>query len=122
MGSRTLRRIWCGDPEANATGRALLVAIGLAGHVDAFGRAFSLRSGCDLRPVRTTWTWLGPASDEALEPLTVDAAAALVTQCAEHAEKAGLPVGSRWQREPLLLTPTDNLAKVIAKSWPLEAV
>lgn len=115
----SLRRVWCGDPEANAAGRALLVAIGLAGHVGAFGRAFSLRSGCDLRPVRTAWTWLGSTGDEALEPLTLDAAAALVTQCAQRAEKAGLPVGSRWRREPLVLTPQDRLAKVVAKTWPL---
>jgi CRISPR-associated protein Csb1 len=115
----SLRRVWCGDPDANASGRALLVAIGLAGHVNAFSRGFSLRSNCDLRPVRTTWTWLGATGDEALEPLTIDGANALVRECAERAEKAGLPVGSRWQHEPLMLTRQPRFADVIAKSWPL---
>lgn len=44
----SLRRIQTGQPEADAAGRALLVALGLAAHQGAFGRSFSLRKwGCE---------------------------------------------------------------------------
>jgi CRISPR-associated protein Csb1 len=112
-----LRRVWCGSSEANAAGRSLLVAIGLAAHVGAFGRSFSLRSGCDLRPRRQRWTWLGANADEEVTPLAIDEACALVQGCAHRAESTGLPVGSRWHA-PLVLTPNAELAKVIRASYP----
>jgi len=114
-----LRRVWAGSPEANAAGRALIVSIGLAAHVAAFGRAFSLRSGCDLRPVHTRWTWLGEATDSEVEPLDLESACDLVKGCAERAEKVGLPVGSHWESDSqLMLTPKENLAKVIRATYP----
>lgn len=113
-----LRRIWCGSPEANAAGRALVAAIGLAAHAAAFGRPFSLRSGCDLRPRHQTWTWLGDGGDETAEPLDVEGAVALVQACAARAEAAGLAVGSRWQRE-LVLQPNAKLVKAIAATYPI---
>ena len=64
-----LRRIHAGSPQASAAGRAVLVALGLLGHVDAFGGAFTLRSGCDLRVAGTLWRWLGEQGEEDLEPL-----------------------------------------------------
>lgn len=114
-----LRRIWSGSAEANATGRALLVSIHLAAHAVAFGRSFSLRSGSELRPVSTAWTWLGEQSDEAVDALTQEAAFALVKECARRANAAGLPVGDAWSANPLVLLPQDKLAKVIRKSYPL---
>lgn len=117
-----LRRIWAQSTststEANAAARALLVAIGVAAHVAAFGRSFSLRSGCELRPLASTWTWLGAAS-EPIRPPTLDEAVALVKSCTERAEAAGLPVGSRWAREPLVLKPAANLADAIRRTWPV---
>ena len=111
-----LRRVWCGSTEMNATGRALLAAIGLAGHAAAFGRPFSLRSGCDLRPVSQRWKWLSD-HDHDIEPITVDDAIDLVQECARRAEAAGLPVGSAWHQE-LVLQPSAELAKVIKATYP----
>lgn len=116
-----LRRVWVGDPQANATARALLVAMGLVAHVDAFGRAFSLRSGCDLRARETRWTWLGADADTTLAPLTADAARALFRECVAAAEEAGLPVGNAWPPEPLVLEPSPQLLAVIRRTYPVEA-
>lgn len=116
----SLRRVWCGTPEANAAGRALLVALGLVAHVGAFGRAFSLRSGAELRPVRTSWTWLGEAADEPVAELDHDGASSLFGACVAAAEAAGLPVGSRWASEPLALVPSAELTRVIATTYPAE--
>jgi len=116
-----LRRIWAQSEsttaEANGAARALLVAIGVVAHVAAFGRSFSLRSGCELRPSTSTWTWLG-TSPEPVSPPTLDEAIALVRNCATRAEETGLPVGSCWARDPVVLQPAANLAKAIALTWP----
>lgn len=111
-----LRRIWCGDSERNAAGRALLAALGLLAHVDAFGRPFTLRSSCDLRPTTINWRWLDGSDDE-VEPLTREQALTLARDCIERAEAAGLPVGSHWRRE-LRLAPGPDLAKVIRSTYP----
>lgn len=115
----SLRRISCGTAGKSAAGRTLLAAIGIAGHVLAFGRSVSLRSGCDLKRIGTQSTWLGAETDESVELLTPAEAIALVAVCAERAEGAGLPVGGKWSKEPLVLTPNEQLRKVIEKTWPL---
>ncbi len=97
------------------------MALGLLAHVAAFGRAFSLRSGCDLRPVDSTWTWRGEDADEEMVALTRDAATALLREAIDRAEAAGLPVGSRWA-EPLVLEPKENLRKVIRSTFPVPEV
>ncbi|MCZ7537433.1 MAG: type I-U CRISPR-associated RAMP protein Csb1/Cas7u, partial [Acidimicrobiia bacterium] len=116
-----LRRIWAGSEEVSAPARALLVAIGIAAHVTAFGRSFSLRSGCELRPCIATWSWLGENGDEEVEAPTIDEAIELVRECASRSESAGLPVGSRWPSEALRLEPAGNLAKAIRSTWAIEA-
>lgn len=118
----SLRRISTGNPQADAPGRAMLTAIGIAAHTLAFGRAFSLRSGCDLRPRRdsTIWTWRGADEDAQLAVPDFEAARSLVLGCAAAAEEAGLPVGSRWPK-PLMVSPNPALAKAIRDTWPLEA-
>lgn len=112
-----LRRIGGPSPQAAAAGRALLVAIGLLAHVDAFGRAFTLRSGCDLRPASASWRWLGETEDVEVEPLAHQEAVELVRACAAAAEQTGLPVGERWPR-PQRLTPRPSLRAAIEKTWP----
>jgi len=112
-----LRRISAGNPEASRAARALLAAIGITAHTTAFGRAFSLRSGCDLVPTTTQWTWIGSPEDVIVPP-TPEAAVALLRDCARLAENAGLSVGSRWPEAPLRLTPADNLADAIRRTWP----
>lgn len=112
-----LRRISVGSDQANAAARALVAAIGFAAHVGAFGRAFHLRSGCDLLPAQSTWTWLG-SSPEVLKAPTIAEALTLVRACTARAERAGLPVGARWAPEPVRLEPAANLADAIARTWP----
>ncbi len=113
----SLRRIRSSSAESSAAARALLVAMGVAAHVTAFGRGFNLRSGCDLRPVSSTWTWVGAEMKPVSQP-TTQSAVALIRDCVERAERAGLPVGSRWAAEPLRLTPKANLAEAIRRTWP----
>ncbi len=114
----SLRRVWLGDAAANAAGRAVLASIGLVAHVTAFGRAFSLRSGCDLRPVKTTWTWMGASSSENVERIDADTAAGILRDCVATAEAAGVPVGRVWPAEPLVLEPGPQLLRVIRETWP----
>lgn len=111
----SLRRIVTSTGQAEA--RALLVALGLFAHSTAFGRAFNLRSGCDLRPVTSTWIWLGANGDEVVGSLTGEDATALLTQAVTAAAEAGLPVGDRWSA-PVTLTPKPNLVKVIRSTFP----
>ncbi|MGH2747361.1 MAG: type I-G CRISPR-associated protein Cas7 [Actinomycetota bacterium] len=115
-----LRRIWVNGGESNALARALLASLGLVAHVATFGRSFSLRSDCELRPVDPSWTWLGGAKDEPVEPPTIDDAVSLFRACAERAEAGGLPVGGRWMDEPLVLTPKKSLADAIRSTYPLD--
>ncbi|MFV0256826.1 MAG: type I-U CRISPR-associated RAMP protein Csb1/Cas7u [Acidimicrobiales bacterium] len=113
-----LRNITTGDPERNGPLRALLVALGLIAHVGAFGRGFTLRSGADLRPGHTTWTWLGEADNTDLEVPTMAEARQLFHDCVAQAEKVGLPVGSRWPSNPLRVVPNAALVKVLTKTFP----
>jgi CRISPR-associated protein Csb1 len=113
-----LRRLHFGMPERNAAGRAVLVALGLVGHTAAFGRSFSLRSGCDLRPTSQAWTWLGAASDEAVDPLAPAGARALFAEVVAAAEATGLPVGGAWRAEPVVLTPNPSLRAAIVATYP----
>lgn len=115
----SLRRVATGDRAADAAGRAMLASLGLMAHVTAFGRAFSLRSGCDLRPRAVSWTWLGSEVDEGLTPMGSAEAVELFRGCVEQAEARGLPVGSRWASEPLVVEPAEALAKTIRSTWPL---
>jgi CRISPR-associated protein Csb1 len=113
-----LRHIWCGSAKSNAAGRALLAAIGLLGHVAAFGRAFSLRSGCDLRPVEVRWCFLGGETDQEMTALGIADAKVLFADAVRAAEASGLPVGRRWASTPLVLTPSVQLAKAIRATYP----
>jgi hypothetical protein len=115
----SLRRIRCGDPGAAAAGRALLVGLGLAGHVAAFGRSFSLRSGCELEPQASSWTWIGSDGEEPVEPLSAEASRQLVAACAGAARERGLLARGGWGKEPLVLQPNATLHKAITATWPL---
>lgn len=112
----SLRRVRLATGAAEA--RALLAALGLVGHVAAFGRPFSLRSGADLRAVNSAWTWHGEVSREVDAPSGLDDVIRLFRECVELADAAGLPVGSRWASEPLVLQPAANLTAAIRKTWP----
>ena len=112
-----LRRVRTGHPDQDTWGRALLAAIGLTAHSVAFGRGFSLRSGCDLRPVATHIVWRGENGDTAVEPFGLSEITSVLGECASRARAAGLPVGDSWP-EPLRVIPSKNLAKAIEGTWP----
>lgn len=99
--------------------RAVLVALGLVAHLGAFGRSFSLRSGAELRPVSSTWTWLGASGDEDLDPLDPEEATALFLDVVRAAREAGAPVGEGHWGDPVRLTPKQNLAKAIRTTFPV---
>ncbi|MCY4279437.1 MAG: type I-U CRISPR-associated RAMP protein Csb1/Cas7u [Acidimicrobiaceae bacterium] len=115
-----LRRIGLGpdyDTAADAAARALLVAMGLHAHCLAFGRGFTLRSGSDLRVSSSSALWLG-LSDESLDPLNHQATRELLESAKQHASSVGVPLDG-WDRDPIKLSPKDNIAKAIESSWPL---
>lgn len=111
---RTVRTI-TGSAEA----RGVLAALGLVAHVSAFGRAFNLRSGADLRPRAVSWRWLGARGDEDLEVPDLDGVSALFHECVGRAEAAGVPVGTKWKENRLIVTPSAPLLDAIKKSWPV---
>jgi len=112
-----LRQVRVGTVEQNAVARAIVVALGMVAHVQAFGSGFQLRSGCDLRTMRSEWTWVGVDGAIAGEPMSLEAAKSLLAECADHGKTLGLPVGDDWP-EPLSLAPSAQLADVIRRTWP----
>ncbi len=115
-----LRRVSLGrdaSQEANAAARALLVTLGLHAHQLAFGRAFALRSGADLRPAATTVTWLGETGDETCDIGGAEATRDLLAAARTHAESVGVPLDG-WGQRPRELRPKDALAKAIHSTWP----
>ena len=115
-----LRRVSLGREApraADAAARALLVALGLHAHQLAFGHAFALRSGADLRPTSTTVTWLGGAGDETCDLGAAEATRDLLAAARTHAESAGVPLDG-WGQPPMMLQPGDALARAIRSTWP----
>lgn len=115
-----LRRISLGSThsgDADAAARALLVALGMHAHQLAFGRGFALRSGAELRPRVVHTTWLGPDGDEPCTPGDVELSLPLLRTAVMHASSAGVPLEG-WNKEPLMLTPKENLRNAIRATWP----
>ena len=115
-----LRRISLGREHAglaDAAARALLVALGLHAHALAFGRGFALRSGAELRPTKTTLTWLGGRGDEECAVPDAEATLELLQAAKDAARKAGVPLAG-WDQQPTKLTPKENLRKAIRATWP----
>jgi CRISPR-associated protein Csb1 len=115
-----LRRVSLGrdaSREADAAARAVLVALGLHAHQLAFGHAFALRSGADLRPADTTVTWLGSAGDETCELGGAEATRDLLATARAHAESVDVPLDG-WGQPPMVLRPGAALAKAIRSTWP----
>ena len=115
-----LRRVSLGreaSRDADAAARALLVALGLHAHQLAFGHAFALRSGADLRPAATTVTWLGSSGDDTCEIGGAEATRTLLAAARSHAESVGVPLEG-WGQPPTMLQPRDALAEVIRSTWP----
>ena len=107
-----------GSPTADAAARALLVAFGLHAHQLAFGHAFALRSGADLRPTATTVTWLGSSGDATCEIGGAEATRALLDASRRHADSVGVPLEG-WGQPPTMLQPGNALVRAIRSTWPL---
>lgn len=99
-----------GDGAMDQAARALVAAVVVHGHAEAFGRPFVLRSGCALSPVTNVATLDGHAAE-------LGDTVGLVREAAEHAAVAGVPLDG-WNREPLVVTPNDGLRAIIEKTWP----
>ena len=115
-----LRRVSLGSShsaEADAAARALLVALGLHAHQLAFGRGFALRSGAELRRSVVQSTWLGAGGDEPCALGDVEASLAVLRTAVLHASSLGVPLDG-WDKEPVMLTPKENLSKAIRTTWP----
>lgn len=116
-----LRRVSLGDganPEADAAARALIVALGLFGHVHAFGRGFALRSGADLQPMTTDVSWLGSSLEEVALP-SLSGSGALLEAARANAQACGVALDG-WGQPALVLTPRENLGAAIRATWPIE--
>lgn len=107
-----LRRIVCTPAE-----RAVLVALGIAAHVHAFGRSMTLRSGCDLNVQSSAWTWITETERVEVAPMSRQSAADLLQAAVRHAADEGSLVGE-WANSVVRLEPVAALAKVIQKSYP----
>ena len=115
-----LRRVGLGpdhSSEADAAVRALLVALGLYAHVLAFGHGFALRSGAELRPRKTTATWLGVDGDVEIALGGAVGAQTLLVRALDYARSVGVPLDG-WEMPPLRLTPKRNLQNAILATWP----
>lgn len=114
-----LRRVQAGREEQSAAARALLVSLGLVAYVAAFGRPFSLRSGCDLRIASQRWVWHAREDDSEIDVPRLDEMMALFGDCVQRAESVGLPVGRSWPSEPITLRPNPGLTTAIRSTYPL---
>ncbi len=115
-----LRRVGLGrdaSPEVDAAARALLVALGIHAHQLAFGRAFALRSGADLRPSVTAATWLSGSDDQECALGDVDETRTLLLDCQRHAATVGVPLEG-WNQPAIVLQPGDALSNAIRSTWP----
>ena len=101
--------------ERNVAGRTVIAALGLTAAALADEAGLDLRSRCLLYPDdELTWDLLDRNSGGQFI-VTADEAVALLDQAVAAAKEAGLP----WRAEPLRLTPSEPLVKLVAKSQSL---
>lgn len=115
-----LRRVALGpdhSAKADSAARALLVALGLHAHMLAFGRGFALRSGAELRPTKSSTTWLGENGDVEIDLGGPARTGELLDRTLAYAKSEGVPLDG-WDTPPLRLTPKENLRKAILATWP----
>jgi len=98
----------------DAAGRAVLAALGLCAATLAFESGMGLRSRCLLWPeAPMEWELLAkPGEAPARYTIDGDTAKKLLTDAVAAAEQAGLA----WRKEPLKLTPSEDLVKLVRLS------
>ena len=109
-----LRRLRFGGDERNATGRALLAALGLVAITEQDARGYALRSRCDLVCDDEAHLELVHA-DGSTEPVDVDRAAARALY--QEAYKAAGSAGFAFR--PITLQPQDKLIEIVRRSREL---
>ncbi len=103
--------------DRDTAAQTVLAALGICSAALAAEAGLDLRSRCLLWPTEPlTWELLGRAGEEPSElSIEAEAAVALLNDAVEEATKLGLP----WQTQPLSLTPSDQLVKLVVKSQRL---
>ncbi|MEX2671902.1 MAG: type I-U CRISPR-associated RAMP protein Csb1/Cas7u [Phycisphaeraceae bacterium] len=105
------------SPERDHAARTVLAALGLMAAALADDAGLDLRSRCLLYPeADLTWEVLDRKAGSAFV-LSADDAIALFNDAVTAAKKVGLP----WREEPLTLTPSKQLVKLVVKSQKLAA-
>lgn len=106
----------CSTERDNAA-RTVLAALGLMAAALADEAGLDLRSRCLLYPDDDlTWELLDRSSGGKFT-LSAEQAIDIFKEAVDSAKKAGLP----WREEPLVLTPSDQLVKLVVKSQQLAA-
>lgn len=105
------------DPRVDDAARTALAALGLCAATLAAETGLDLRSRCLLWPTEPLrWELLCKPGEAPTElGLTAEAAIQLLKEAVAAASKAGLP----WREKPLVLTPSDQLVKLVVKSQQL---
>lgn len=105
------------DTKVDAAARTVLAALGLCAAALADDAGLDLRSRCLLYPeTDLIWELLDRKSGGEYT-LSADDAIELFHQAVDAAKTAGLP----WREEPLVLTPSEQLVKLVVKSQQLAA-
>ena len=107
------------EPEFDNAARTVLAALGLSAATLAAEAGLDLRSRCLLWPVEPlTWSLLGkPGETPADLELDGETAIKLLGEAVTQAKAYRLP----WHDDPIVLTPSDDLVKLVVKSQHLMA-
>jgi CRISPR-associated protein Csb1 len=107
------------SPELDNAARTVLAALGLCAASLAAENGLDLRSRCLLWPTQPlSWHLLSRPGESPIElALSGEQAIALLNDAVTQARELGLP----WQNEPITLTPSDDLVKLVAKSQQIAA-
>ncbi|HMN94862.1 MAG TPA: type I-U CRISPR-associated RAMP protein Csb1/Cas7u [Phycisphaerales bacterium] len=107
------------DPAVDAAGRTVLAALGLCGAALAAEQGLDLRSRCLLWPEEPAQWELLARPGTTPDRFTVESAQAIDLLGAAVAAAAKL--GLRWREEPVVLTPSEQLVRLVARSQKLAA-
>lgn len=101
-------------PDINAAGRTVLASLALCAAALAMERGLDLRSRCLLHPENAPeWELIGaPGAEPQRFAVDSTSAIAILNDAIEAAKKLGLS----WNEEPILLTPSGQLAKLVRLS------
>ncbi|MGO9275612.1 MAG: type I-U CRISPR-associated RAMP protein Csb1/Cas7u [Terriglobia bacterium] len=107
------------DAKRDNAARTVLAALGLCAATLAAEAGLDLRSRCLLWPDKPlTWSLLGKPGEAPAElQLDGETAINLLDEAVKLANDLGLP----WHDEPVVLTPSDALVKLVVKSQQLAA-